>query len=187
MNRTLDKSLADELGITYGAAIRELASGAFLREAAKACGMRFPLLPWRGAEERLAFQLAWSGCLAALSLIVAVRMTPGLADDERLRRKVFFGTCAFVDGILSQRVAKMSAEGREAAERIRMKLLRAVEVEKITEDAFTLRFYALLKNGEASEAGRTEKLEKLLKRTTQLLEKITKSTLESDPKKSRKN
>lgn len=186
MTRSLDKTLAEELGLTYGAALRELVSGAFLREAAKDCGIRFPLLPWRGARERIAFQLAWSAYLASLSLVVAVRMTPGLDADEKLRRKIFFGTCAFVDAMLSRRASELDPVARESAERLRSRLLRIIETHRLQEEELASRFLELL-HGTASDDQRIERLAKLTRRTTELLEKLTRSTLEATPKKQAKH
>ena len=177
MERPLDKALADELGLTYGAALRELVSGPFLREAARHAAVSLPFFPWSGAEVRAGFLMKWSAYLEALALQTAVRMTPGLGGDERLRRKTFFGTCAFVDASTQKRTKALSPEGKEEIEKLRRRLLRAVEVAR--------RFFELLHGRQASDA-EMEKLKKLTHRTTELLEKLTKTTLEADPKKAKK-
>ena len=50
MERPLNKALADELGLTYGAALRELVSGPFLREAAGTPRYPCPSSPGRGRK-----------------------------------------------------------------------------------------------------------------------------------------
>lgn len=185
MERPLDKALADELGLTYGAALRELVSGPFLREAARHAAVSLPFFPWSGAEVRAGFLMKWSAYLEALALQTAVRMTPGLGGDERLCRKTFFGTCAFVDASTQKRTKALSPEGKEEIEKLRRRLLRAVEVDRLDEEALARRFFELLHGRQASDA-EMEKLKKLTHRTTELLEKLTKTTLEADPKKAKK-
>lgn len=51
--------------------------------------------------------------------------------------------------------------------------------------ALARRFFELLHGRQASDA-EMEKLKKLTHRTTELLEKLTKTTLEADPKKAKK-
>lgn len=185
MERSLDKALADELGLTYGAALRELVSGPFLREAARHAAVKLPFFPWSGASVRAVFLVRWSAYLEALALQTALRLTPGLSADERLRRKTFFGTCAFVDASIQKRTQPLSAEEKDDAEKFRRRLLRAVEVDHVDEEALARRFFELLQNRQPSEA-ELEKLMKLTRRSTELLEKLTKTTLETDPKKAKK-
>ena len=144
----IDKVFAENLGVSYGGCVRDLAANLFNKEVAQAAGVKLNPLPFVGTAEKVRFKSYWAAALQGIGCWAVLATLPEYRTDEKLLRKTVFNMQTSADLALSKPLlSKLSDDDFKRYESIRRNLLRigqngAAEKETLAR-AFLADFYAI--------------------------------------------
>lgn len=143
-HRPIDKIFAENLGLSYGGCVRDLANTLFNREVAEAAGVKLCPIPLLGGREKRRMRAFWAANLQAVALWVTLDKMPEFGDDKLLR-KMIFNMQGYVDQALGRPLfSKLDPDDLERYSTIRSRMSRAALARDADKESIARAFLAEL-------------------------------------------
>ena len=143
--RRIDKVFAENLGLTFGGCVRDQILTVFTRDIPKAAGVRWPILPFMGAEEKRLFKLRWAALLQGVGIWAAREAFPEIRADEKLTRKVLFSMRTYADQSMHAKlIGHFSEAGLKDYELLRQRFERLALSGEPNKEAFARAFLSAI-------------------------------------------
>ena len=140
----VDKIFAENLGLSYGGCVRDLANTLFNREVAEAAGIKLCPIPLLGGYEKRRMRAFWAANLQAIALWITLERMPEFGD-EKLLRKTLFNMQGFVDQALWRPIfSKLKPEDLERYSQLRSHMTRVALQHGADKDTIARAFLAEL-------------------------------------------
>ena len=137
----IDKVFAENLGVSYGGCVRDLAASLFNKEVAQAAGVRLNPLPFVGTEEKIRFKSYWAAALQGVGCWAAITSIPEYLTDDKLLRKTVFNMQSSADLALSKvLLSKLSDDDFRRYDAIRRRLIRISQKENTEKETLARAF-----------------------------------------------
>ena len=139
--RRIDKVFAENLGLTFGGCVRDQILTVFTRDIPQAAGVRWPLVPFVGTEEKRLFKLRWAALLQGVGIWAARDAFPEIRVDEKLTRKVLFAMKTYADQAMQRKLlGTFSEEALKGYNELRQRFERLALTGEPEKEAFARAF-----------------------------------------------